>query len=74
MFSLGEFVDGVYNKYSTVKNLGFERSIRQVSCTFLVLIKFHELCCEFHRQVHILREIGTNVPHEQGMAVPPGTT
>jgi hypothetical protein len=54
------------------QNLGFERSIWQVSCTFLVLIKFHELCCEFHRQVHILGEIGTNVPHEQGTAEPPG--
>jgi hypothetical protein len=37
-----------------------------------VLIKFHELCCEFHRQVHILGEIGTYVSHEQGMAEPPG--
>jgi hypothetical protein len=35
-------------------------------------IKFHELCCEFHRQVHILGEIGTNVPHELGTAEPPG--
>jgi hypothetical protein len=34
-----------------------ERSIRQVSCTFLVLIKFHELCCEFYRQVHIFGRI-----------------
>jgi hypothetical protein len=32
------------------------------------------LCCEFHRQVHILGEIGTNVPHEQGTAEPPGPT
>jgi hypothetical protein len=36
------------------------------SCTFLVLIKFHELCCDFHGQVHILGEIGTNVPHGRG--------
>jgi hypothetical protein len=54
------------------QNLGFERSIWQVSCTFLVLIKFHEMCCEVHRQVHILGKIGTNVPHEQGTAEPPG--
>jgi hypothetical protein len=40
----------------------------------LVLIKFHELCCEFHRQVHILGEIGTNVPHGLGTAEPLGTT
>jgi hypothetical protein len=36
------------------------------SCTFLVLIKFHELCFDFHGQVHILGEIGTNVPHGRG--------
>jgi hypothetical protein len=54
------------------QNLRFERSIWQISCIFLVLIKFHELCCEFHGQVHILGEIGTNVPHEQGTAEPPG--
>jgi hypothetical protein len=34
--------------------------------------KFHELCSEFHRQVHILREIGTNVPHVQGTTELPG--
>jgi hypothetical protein len=55
------------------QNHEFEWSIWQVSDTFLVLIKFHELFCEFHRQVHILGEIGTNVPHEQGTAEPPST-
>jgi hypothetical protein len=34
--------------------------------------KFHELCCDFHEQVHILGEIGTNVPHGLGTAEPPG--
>jgi hypothetical protein len=43
-----------------------------VSCIFLVLIKFHELCCDFHGQIHILGEIGTNVPHEQGTTGPAG--
>jgi hypothetical protein len=55
------------------QNLRFKRSIQQVSCTFLVLIKFHELCCDFHGQVRILREIGTNVPHGLGTAEPQGT-
>jgi hypothetical protein len=32
--------------------LGNERSIWQVSCTFWVLIKFHELRFEFYMQVH----------------------
>jgi hypothetical protein len=32
------------------------------------------LCCDFHRQVHILGEIGTNTPHVLGTAEPPGTT
>jgi hypothetical protein len=56
------------------QNLEFERSIWHVSCTYLVLIKFHELCCEFHRLVHILEEIGSNMPHGLGTAEPPGTT
>jgi hypothetical protein len=43
-------------------------------CTFLVIIKFHELGCEFHGQVHIFGVIGTNVPHGLGTAVPLGTT
>jgi hypothetical protein len=30
------------------------------------------LYCKFHRQLHILGEIGTNVPHEQGTAEPLG--
>jgi hypothetical protein len=34
-------------------NLGFERRIQQVSYTFFILIKFHELCCNFYGQVHI---------------------
>jgi hypothetical protein len=29
------------------QNLGFVRSIQQVSSTFLILIKFHELCWHF---------------------------
>jgi hypothetical protein len=46
----------------------------QVSCTFLVLIKFHELCYDFHRQVNILGEFGTNTPHVLRTAEPPGPT
>jgi hypothetical protein len=46
----------------------------KVLCTFLVLIKFHELCCDFHRKVHILGEIGTNTTHVLGTAEPLGTT
>jgi hypothetical protein len=34
--------------------------------------KVPQLCCEFHRKVHIWGEIGINVPHEQGTAEPPG--
>jgi hypothetical protein len=30
------------------QNLGFKRSIQQVSSTFCILIKFHELCCNFY--------------------------
>jgi hypothetical protein len=32
------------------------------------------LCCEFHRQVHIFGEFGTNTPHVPGTAQPPGPT
>jgi hypothetical protein len=32
------------------------------------------LGCNFYGQVHILGGKGTNVPHELGMAAPPGTT
>jgi hypothetical protein len=35
---------------------------------------FHELCCDFYWLVHILGEIGTNMPHGLGTAEPPGTT
>jgi hypothetical protein len=43
----------------------------EYSCTFLVLIRFHELCCDFHGQVHIWGEIGTNMSHKLGTAEPP---
>jgi hypothetical protein len=55
------------------QNLRFVRSIWNVSCTYLILIKLHELRCDFHRQVHILGEIGNNIPHVLGTAEPPGT-
>jgi hypothetical protein len=34
-------------------------------------MKIHELCCEFYIQVHILGEIGTNMPNELDTAEPP---
>jgi hypothetical protein len=37
-----------------------------------IVIKFHELCCDFYGQVHILGTIGTNMPHGLGTAAPPG--
>jgi hypothetical protein len=39
----------------------------------LILIKFHELCCNFYEQVHIYGGNGTNEPHEPGTTAQPGT-
>jgi hypothetical protein len=44
--------------------------IWQVSCIFLLLIKFHELCCDVYRKVHILGDFRTNAPHVLGTAGP----
>jgi hypothetical protein len=44
------------------------REVTEDSWNFVV----HLLYCAFHRQVHILGEIGTNVPHGIGTAEPPG--
>jgi hypothetical protein len=41
-------------------------------CTFLVPIKFHELCCDFYGLVHIYGENGTHMPHELGTPAPLG--
>jgi hypothetical protein len=48
MFDLGEFVDGPYNKDSTVKSSGSRGVYDKFHAHFFVLIKFHRLCCDFH--------------------------
>jgi hypothetical protein len=48
MFDLGEFVDGPYNKDSTVKSSSSRGVYDKFHAHFFVLIKFHRLCCDFH--------------------------
>jgi hypothetical protein len=51
--ALEMIVEGPYNKVSTVNTSGSRGVYNKFHEHFLILIKFHDLCCNFYGQVHI---------------------